>query len=201
MCQSNVYVAEGEREQLLMRDVSWLEHENGSLQLKNLEGNQRALPAQLLYADLVGHRLVLERTDTLESLVDRATAFHGHLGPYLVFGVRMGLLARERLGFEGHFDLNVVAFTGTETPVSCVIDGLQVSTGATLGKGNIAVEEMTGDGPTATFEADGRTVTVGLTEAARELTRGMADDESTVAAARRAMEMTDDELFDVREGG
>ncbi len=200
MCQSNVYVVEGEREQLVMKDVGWLELQDGSLQLKDVDGNERAVPAHLLYADLVMHRLVLEREDELPALVRRAAGFHGHLGPYLVFGLRMGLLARRRLGVEGHFDLSVTALTGAETPVSCMVDGLQFSTGATLGKGNISIEPPGEDGPAAAFTAEGRTLRVRLSEAAQKLVRDMTDEESAVEAAHRAMEMGEEELFELEEG-
>ncbi len=60
MCQSDVYVAEGERESLLMKDVSWIEEREGGLLLKDLDGEQKELQARVKYADLVGHRIVLE---------------------------------------------------------------------------------------------------------------------------------------------
>jgi formylmethanofuran dehydrogenase subunit E len=63
--------------------------------------------------------------------------FHGHLGPYVVVGYRMGVLARERL--EGK--LKAVCFCGSKTPLSCIIDGVQFSSSCTMGKGNISVLE------------------------------------------------------------
>jgi len=72
----------------------------------------------------------------LEELLERGTEFHGHLGPFLVCGLRMGLLALRELDSWGHFDLQAVVETGTTPPLSCLIDGIQVATGCTLGKGN-----------------------------------------------------------------
>jgi len=63
--------------------------------------------------------------------------FHGHLGPYVVVGYRMGALARERLVGK----LKAVCFTGSKTPLSCIVDGVQFSSSCTLGKGNITVVE------------------------------------------------------------
>lgn len=63
--------------------------------------------------------------------------FHGHLGPYVVVGYRMGGLARERL--KGR--LKAVSFSGTRPPMSCIIDGVQFSSSCTMGKGNITVME------------------------------------------------------------
>jgi formylmethanofuran dehydrogenase subunit E len=63
--------------------------------------------------------------------------FHGHLGPYVVVGYRMGTLARQKLVGR----LKAVSFTGTKPPLSCIIDGVQYSSSCTLGKGNITVLE------------------------------------------------------------
>ena len=62
-----------------------------------------------------------------EEACKMAIPFHGHLGPYLVFGLKMGLLAREVLKLEHHFHVFVEAGCGTKTPFSCMADGLQIS--------------------------------------------------------------------------
>ena len=67
--------------------------------------------------------------------------FHGHLGPYLVLGILAGDLALKRLQAKKYFGLKVKACGATKKPKSCLIDGLQLSTGATYGKGNIAQKE------------------------------------------------------------
>jgi len=66
-----------------------------------------------------------------------AVDFHGHLGPYLVLGVMAGELALKELECKKYFGLEVKVWGATERPKSCLIDGLQLSTGATFGKGNI----------------------------------------------------------------
>ncbi len=63
--------------------------------------------------------------------------FHGHLGPYLVLGVLAGELAVKKLKCKKYFGLKVKVWGATLKPRSCLIDGLQLSTGATYGKGNI----------------------------------------------------------------
>lgn len=64
--------------------------------------------------------------------------FHGHLGPYVVVGYRMGALAMERMPGK----LKAVSFSGTKTPLSCIIDGVQFSSSCTMGKGNISVMDF-----------------------------------------------------------
>lgn len=66
-----------------------------------------------------------------------AVKFHGHLGPYLVLGILAGELALKRLKLKKYFGLEVMVWGASNRPKSCLIDGLQLSTGATYGKGNI----------------------------------------------------------------
>jgi len=74
----------------------------------------------------------------------RLKAFHGHLGPYVVLGWRMGRIALRSLDSEGHFGLRAEVHTVLEPPASCLIDGVQLSSGCTLGKRNIEVEPAEG---------------------------------------------------------
>ncbi|MGE5530807.1 MAG: FmdE family protein [Bacteroidota bacterium] len=64
-------------------------------------------------------------------------SFHGHLGPYLVAGVRMGRHALKRLQATRHFGLEADVWCPDGPPSSCLLDGIQFATGCTLGKGNI----------------------------------------------------------------
>ncbi|MBL7070121.1 MAG: formylmethanofuran dehydrogenase subunit E family protein [Candidatus Omnitrophica bacterium] len=67
-----------------------------------------------------------------------AVRFHGHLGPYLVLGVLAGEVALKKLKCRKYFGLDVKVRGVDKKPKSCLIDGLQLSTGATYGKGNIS---------------------------------------------------------------
>jgi inosine-uridine nucleoside N-ribohydrolase len=73
------------------------------------------------------------------------SVFHGHLGPYVVLGYRMGRLALEATGTDGHFDVSAEVHSYLEPPRSCLIDGVQLGTGCTLGKRNIELAPT--DGP------------------------------------------------------
>jgi len=66
-----------------------------------------------------------------------AEKFHGHLGPYLILGLKAGELALQKLKAKKYFGIEIKVFGAEEKPKSCLIDGLQLSTGATYGKGNI----------------------------------------------------------------
>jgi len=71
------------------------------------------------------------------TVLKEAVRFHGHLGPYLVLGLLAGESALKKLGSKKYFGLEVKVWGATQKPKSCLIDGLQLSTGATYGKGNI----------------------------------------------------------------
>ena len=71
------------------------------------------------------------------SSLKNAIDFHGHLGPYLILGLRAGELALKELHCKKYFGLKVNVYGANKKPQSCLIDGLQLSTGATYGKGNI----------------------------------------------------------------
>ena len=69
--------------------------------------------------------------------LSEAIKFHGHLGPYLVLGILMGKYALKNLKAKKYFGLAIKVKGAYKKPKSCLIDGLQLSTGATFGKGNI----------------------------------------------------------------
>jgi len=81
--------------------------------------------------------------DQSEEFLLRAIEFHGHLGPYLVLGLKAGIYANQILGRE---PMKTEAFIETKTtpPQSCFADGVQFSTGCTYGKGNIHLKEAEG---------------------------------------------------------
>ena len=68
----------------------------------------------------------------------QAAQFHGHLGPWMSAGLRFGMAGVKAVGARGFFDLEVdVQGPLVVPPQSCFLDGLQISTGATLGKRNL----------------------------------------------------------------
>ena len=76
----------------------------------------------------------------MSSLLEEGVKFHGHLGPYLVLGLRMGRIAFRKLKPKDLHDLSVNVWTKKTPPQSCLLDGIQVSSGCTLGKMNIEVK-------------------------------------------------------------
>jgi len=88
---------------------------------------------------------------------------HGHLGVYSIVGAKMGLKAREILDAE--IDrMTVLTYAGRKQPLSCMNDGLQVSTGATLGLDMIKIAPDSLYFPKAEFTYKGKTITIQLKE-------------------------------------
>jgi inosine-uridine nucleoside N-ribohydrolase/formylmethanofuran dehydrogenase subunit E len=67
-----------------------------------------------------------------------ANELHRHLGVFAIIGVKMGIRAREYFN-TGVDEFSVVSSAGSTPPLSCMNDGLQVSTGATPGHGLLTV--------------------------------------------------------------
>ena len=105
------------------------------------------------------HHNLPKQREWSNELYEKASEFHGHGGLFMAAGLRMGMMALKTLDARGWFGIRCIVKLRWSPPDSCVIDGLQVSTGCTMGKHNISVEEM--DGVSAEFESgDSRFVVV-----------------------------------------
>jgi formylmethanofuran dehydrogenase subunit E len=80
--------------------------------------------------------------EKLKLAIKEAEKFHGHLGPFLVLGVRMGETAKKILEIaqEENVSLQVNAKLPLLTPFSCVLDGIQVTTQCTIGNQRLKIE-------------------------------------------------------------
>jgi pyrimidine-specific ribonucleoside hydrolase len=87
--------------------------------------------------------------------------FHRHLGVFSIVGAKMGIKARELFGV-GPDMIEVTTFAGTQPPYSCLNDGIQVSTGATLGMGTIHLAKQKKVSPSAVFTYKNRSVRISL---------------------------------------
>lgn len=94
----------------------------------------------------------LERDYSIEELAK----FHGHLGPFIVLGYRMGRYALRHFDNDP-FALSAAIYCSGAPPESCLIDGVQIGSGCTFGKRNI--EFVTSPRISVLFRhADGRTI-------------------------------------------
>lgn len=132
-----------------------------------------------------------------QGLLDRAVEFHGHGGPFMVVGLRMGLTALRRLDAQGWFDLRCRVLLPWRPPDSCVIDGIQSSTGCTMGKHNIEVEG--GDGIAAEFVKGGERLRIAVRREMLEKIRDTLAEEgkgSVEALLAEFITASDHDLFE-----
>lgn len=129
--------------------------------------------------------------DTLEKI----ESFHGHLGPYVVIGYRMGLIANEKLG-KDPFSKTAIVSTGNTPPISCMIDGIQLSSGCTLGKGNIMVSNE--NAAKAVFsDKIGKKITIHLKDEVKNDIDTYVTEENIESYSRKIFEKSDSELFNL----
>jgi len=119
--------------------------------------------------------------------------FHGHLGPYVVIGYKMGKIGRQKINGK----ISAIVRTGTRRPLSCIIDGIQFSSSCTLGKGNISIID---DGKAhATFAGSGLVIDVMLRDEIKKLIDSTMSRDTEEKIAVELFHKDNDELFIVRE--
>ncbi len=97
-----------------------------------------------------------EETRKLETPMKDAAELHGHLGPFLVIGVRMGKAARQILNSRNNESRGLRATVRVPllTPFSCILDGIQSATHCTIGNQRLRVKKSRRK-ITAQFETKG----------------------------------------------
>jgi formylmethanofuran dehydrogenase subunit E len=94
---------------------------------------------------------------TKEYSVADLAAFHGHLGPFIVLGYRIGKYAKEQF-CNDPFKLSASIYCAGKPPESCIVDGVQLGSGCTLGKRNIEI--VVSQEIKCVFSANGKILTV-----------------------------------------
>ncbi len=144
-----------------------------------------------------------DRTEKLDAILKKAEEFHGHLGPFLTIGVRIGLIGIRELKVKRNDEkLRATAMLKYSVPFSCVIDGIQVATKCTIGNKKLIVRSSSGIA--ARFELQrGEQVTVAVNPAAfeglkKELLSENAPPEEVRKLAQLVAKMPEEELFIIR---
>jgi len=90
-----------------------------------------------------------------------ANELHRHLGVFAIIGVKMGIRVREYFA-TGVDEFEVTSNAGSVPPLSCMNDGIQVSTGATAGHGLLTVNNTPPAKASAVFTYMDRKITITL---------------------------------------
>jgi len=130
--------------------------------------------------------------ETLKKLQD----FHGHLGPYAVIGYRMGKIACRVLNNDP-FSKSVTVMTGTQPPISCIVDGVQVGSGCTLGKGNIKIQNK--KQPIAIFkDKNGKQIKITLKNHIQDEIDTKVTNENIIKYSEKIFKISEEELFELK---
>jgi len=136
-----------------------------------------------------------EKVKQSEELLLSAIEFHGHLGPYLVLGLKAGLFANQTFGRDP-MKTEAIIKTKTTPPQSCFADGVQFSTGCTFGKGNISLAE--GEGLLVTFKKNNQELTLKLKkEIIEEMDSLPSQDEAWENFAKNLYQREIKEIFEI----
>jgi formylmethanofuran dehydrogenase subunit E len=126
----------------------------------------------------------------LRSTVENAARFHGHLGPFLVIGVKMGRTAQKTLNTDANRGLLVTAIAPLKTPFSCVLDGIQASTQCTVGNQRLKIIDSPKE-ISASFQTENSAKTLTLTvnskiidELLNKISKGASSEELAWQIAR-----------------
>ncbi len=93
--------------------------------------------------------------------ISMTNEIHGHTGIYSIIGAKMGVRAMEYFNV-GVNNLIITTFAGNKPPLSCFNDGIQISTGATIGQGLITISDSISNIPSAIFEFNNNKVNISL---------------------------------------
>jgi pyrimidine-specific ribonucleoside hydrolase len=101
--------------------------------------------------------------------ISMTNEIHGHTGIYSIIGAKMGIRAMEYFNV-GINNIMVTSLAGYTPPLSCFNDGIQISTGATIGQGLITISDSISSVPTAIFTCNNQEVRISLkTEIAEQM--------------------------------
>jgi len=136
----------------------------------------------------------------VETLLQMASNLHGHFGPFLALGVRMGLVGlRELRVKQGDMRLNTTVMLEYVVPISCILDGIQTSTGCTVGNTRLTWKQYNEIGAKFELGSNQRKVEVWVNpvvvqELKRKLEKQPSEEETRQIGWDIAFR-TDEELF------
>ena len=131
-----------------------------------------------------------------KEFLNRVVEFHGHLGPFLVLGVKAGLLANSLLG-KDCFEMKAIVVTKPFPPTSCFVDGVQFVTGCTMGKRNIRLRR--GKSTSAVFLKGGKTIRLRVKDKVLESVRRIPSEDESDKESIRLLNSPASELFELEK--
>jgi formylmethanofuran dehydrogenase subunit E len=127
-------------------------------------------------------------------IVKGVVEFHGHLGPFLVLGLKAGLLANSLFG-KDCFKTKAIVMTEPSPPNSCFVDGVQFVTGCTMGKCNIELKK--GRGVSVLFSKENKKLRLRLKKEVLNYIRSISSEKASEEASLCLLNRSTNELFEV----
>ena len=131
----------------------------------------------------------------MNKVLKKLEEFHGHVGPYVLIGYKMGQIANKELG-KDPFSKNAIIYTGISPPVSCLVDGVQISSGCTLGKGNITIKNEN-CAKVEFSNKSGKKLTIELNEEIRKEIDTTVTQDNILSYSEKLYERSNEELFKI----
>lgn len=139
-----------------------------------LESSQEYENRVFSHFPIESHLYKKEYADLLENIYEKygveewkavvlTNEIHGHTGIYSIIGAKMGIRACEYFNV-GVNNIYVTTYVGSLPPLSCFNDGVQISTGATIGQGLIRISDTVYATPTVAFTCNNKTVYMSIRE-------------------------------------
>ncbi len=131
-----------------------------------------------------------ESEGDVEALLFEAADFHGHLGPFLALGVRIGLAGLRELKVRpGDTKLRVTVMLKYDVPFSCMLDGVQAVTKCTIGNKRLSWRDSDQMSAVFTFHDNLRAEVIISSAAIQELGRKLADKPSEETVRKLALDI------------
>jgi formylmethanofuran dehydrogenase subunit E len=136
----------------------------------------------------------------LTTIIEYARKLHGHVGPFLVIGLKMGAAAKKALNVSDAECalLRAEVAVPLHPPFSCLLDGVQVSTTCTIGNQRLRVENSETVKATFTRQKDAKKVKITLTQHfSEQLEEKLKQDRLDEAFAWGLAELPENQLFNI----
>ena len=149
---------------------------------------------------MLQHGEKMQNKEELKAMIDNAQKLHGHIGPFLVIGVRMGMIAKKALSIsdDQREFLKASVKVPLLPPFSCLIDGIQASTSCTVGNQRLTIKNSEEICVNFAKQNAGRTVKITLKpKVAEELKKKLAKGSLTEKFALELAHTPENQLFNV----
>ena len=139
--------------------------------------------------------------EKLSLTIKKAEELHGHLGPFLVIGVRIGETAKRMLEVESNEKLRATVKIPLKTPFSCILDGIQSTTQCTVGNQKLKIENSQRE-ITVQFKLENpnNTLKIGVNQQIiEELKQEFSQGATNQELAWKIVELPENQLFSIEK--